>query len=321
MDINEVHPAMLEPHDNGSGEDFLNKGRLARLRYLVARYEKVINGRVKYSNIEGGELRSMKIVRLPLGPKVVQQKQSRKRKRSSPSSEESICGWSMEKGPREYSDEDEDDDDDEEQCIKTQPMDEDAMDESPATPGTTNKRQRIQGQSQSSEQIAKAILDLKLKGPLEPSSDQLADQKTGSQASPSLDPMNLIGLANTLKTTLLDHIDIWAEHASGFELDLDGPAGKLYLAKEVGKIMTASRSILQHVNNHCEQLARMRRTAQQYLDDAVAKGMHVDVIRMHESLIVEYKEKEKELNVEIEETRKRIDELQTLYTGRLSCSL
>jgi hypothetical protein len=131
MDVNEVHPAMLEHHERDNGEVVLNKGRTERLRYLADRHHRVATGRWMYFEQEGGELKVMP----PLIPHSPAKKE--KRKRSLSSSDASECTTSNQRRQRSRYEEDEDDDEELLPEIKKQPMEEDATDKSPTVSGIT----------------------------------------------------------------------------------------------------------------------------------------------------------------------------------------
>jgi hypothetical protein len=131
MDVNKVHPAMLEHHEIESGEVVLNKGRKERLDYLADRHHRVITGRWMYCEQEGGELKVM----TPIAPHSPVMKG--KRKRSPSSSDASRCTTLNQRRQRTRYDGDDDDDDEVFPEIKHQPREEDATDKSPAVSGIT----------------------------------------------------------------------------------------------------------------------------------------------------------------------------------------
>jgi hypothetical protein len=318
MDVNKVHPAMSEPHHKGSGEDFLNKGRLARIEYLVARYQKVISGRYMYSMYEGEELRYVLIAKLRILPKVAPKVEDRKRKRKHSSSEDPECGGSSGKKLRECSD----DDDEEEIPFKLESMGMDAIDQTPTVTKTTTSdpqqrpiksvRQRPL-QSQSHEQIATATANLDVNKMVGPGDNKPADQTNARpdiRGAAKADPMALTDLANALRDNLIGHVRKWANYASTLELQLKVPAGELVVATDTGKILVWSRSILQRVNSFYKHVEKVRQVEQQTLEDIRASGMSMGTLHMHETLIENYRAKETELKAVIEEVTWQIDELQ-----------
>jgi hypothetical protein len=124
------------------------------------------------------------------------------------------------------------------------------------------------------------------------------------------EPDSLAASAQTLKETLLNHISEWAKSATIFKLDLTKPAGELYLAVDVSQIAIASKSILQHVTNYCEDVGHMRVKLQQDLEDARAKGMPVSFVHAQEELVGKYRDKEVGLRAIIEKVTQQVERLQ-----------
>jgi hypothetical protein len=129
MDVNEVHPAMLEHHERESGEVVLNKGRTERLGYLADRHHRVTTGRCMYCEQEGGKPKVMP----PIAPHSPAKKE--KRKRSLSSSDASECTTSNQRRQRSRYEDDEEDDDEKLPEIKDQPVEEDVKGKSPTVSG------------------------------------------------------------------------------------------------------------------------------------------------------------------------------------------
>jgi hypothetical protein len=129
MDVNEVHPAMLEHHERESGEVVLNKGRTERLGYLADRHHRVTTGRWMYCEQEGGGLKVMP----PLIPHSPAKKE--KRKRSLSSSDASECTTSNQRRQRSRYEDDEEDDDEMLPEIKDEPVEENVKGKSPRVSG------------------------------------------------------------------------------------------------------------------------------------------------------------------------------------------
>lgn len=278
MDVNEVHPALLEPHDRRSSELFLTRGRKERLEYLMARYKRVTSGRCKFREQEGGELKATKLDVLSETAKSAGQK----RKREDSSSEVSECDTSNQKRFRAQSDADDDDENLPDPKVKDELKDFDEIDQDAAGSTTTEPPQ----------QRTTAIADMGF---------------TPSSRAP--EPELLISAQN-LKTALLGHISRWAVSDSILKLDLRTYTGELYMTSDVAGIATASQSILQHVTSYGTDVGKIRATLQRSLKVAKASGMPLDMVRKQEELVDEYKETEKELQAVVKDLTSWAERLQ-----------
>lgn len=293
MNINEVHPALLEPHDRGSSELFLTRGRKERLEYLMDRYKRVASGRCKYREQEAGELKSKKLDVPPQPAKSA----VRKRKRENSCSEASECDTTDWKRHRTRFDGD-GDDDEELPVFKSESTDMSAMDQITASSATLQR------------EPLEHIADLNIYNTTGSNDGKGVDRQPTTKILGTPELRSTTASAKALKGVLLNHISQWAESSSTVKLDLTSYTGELYLANTDAEIVIVSQNILHHVTGHHKLVGDMRAAQQQILKDARANGMPVDMIRKQEELVDEYKETEKELQAVVRELTRRVERLQ-----------
>ena len=320
--VSELHPALQAHFVDENSEDFLSKGKEDKLHFLMERYDDVVRGRYKYSEREGGELRAMTSggmfprhsVSEP--PQSQKPKEAQKRKRDSESPEgsdgENLKDKKRRLGNGDYDDNDDDDEEAPPPYIKKEKTEVDAMDQTPTVtgPAILGLQQHGRPQSQSQDQISASIAELGITEEVPPSDYKPKDQKHDGWGAVKPDPMDVTALAKGLQEDLLGHVKEWILYAGRHGLALAGFKYRLQMATGIGEVLAASRNILQWVNSYCEHIGTMRLIQQQGLVDAGDSGIHVDIVRAHESLVEKYQEKEKELRVVFEEMKQRAETLQ-----------
>jgi hypothetical protein len=238
--MSQLHPALQAHCVGGNSKAYFSMSTVEQLEFLKGRYNDVVDGRCKYSEREGGELKTMANVGVISGPNASDALQVQRPK-----------------GIRNL-----------------------------AVPDLQQPRPTP---NQPHDQISASLAKLGIASGITPTNQNAAI---------------------AFKKALLGHIDKWALHARDFKETLTGPAGKLYLAFEIGEILSASRIILQHMYNYCVHFVNMKAAEQHNLRNARTMGLPVDILKAHESLVKTYLEKEKKLRVIFEEMKKRFEALQ-----------
>ena len=323
-DMSRLHPALQAHLAGGSIKAYFSMSIMERVGFLAGRYYAVVGGQSRYSEHEGGQLKTM--TNLGMFPRINTsnapqgqgQNGSQKRKRDSePSAEpatsvDSVKDKKVKLYPDYFNGSNDDDDEELPPYVKIEPTEMDQTSQIPTVlkPANPDMQQHGTVPSQPQDQISASIATLEIAEKVVPGQISPASQKHDMQGAAKPDPTALTAMAITFKEDLLAHIKHWALYASNLKRGLTEPAGKLHMAFEIGEILNTSRNILQYMCRYCGNFKNMKLAQQHNLMNAKANSMPVDIVQMHEVLFRKYQEKEDGLRVVVEEMKQRADALQ-----------
>jgi hypothetical protein len=319
--VNKFHPALQAHFAEGNTAGLFSRRILDQLRFLKGWHEDVVKGRAKYSEHEGGELKTMTNGEMLPRHKVSNAPQGQgpeggqKRKRDADGPEAPAKDKKAKLHAGYYDDNNEDDDEELPLHVKTEATEVDAMDQIPTVLESTvpDLQQHQPAQNQPQDQISASIASLGLTDNVVPGVSKPANQKQTIQGVAKPDPMALTDTARTFKKALLGHIDEWALYTNTLKLALTESAGKLLLASETGEILAASRDVLRCIGGYCGHIGNMRLHQEQNLINVRANIMPVDIVHAHEYLVKKYQEKERELYVVIQEMKQQAEAIFKLH--------
>ena len=241
MAMSQLHPA-LQTHSVGENvKAYFSMSTMEQVTFLAGRYYDVVVGRAKYSEHEGGELKTMTNVGMVLhgnvgnAPQRQKQDGSEKRKRDSSSFEDSAKEKKAKLYPGYYNDSNKADDEKPLPCVNRVSTEMSAIHHIPTVLGAANLDAQQHGplHSQSQDQISASIANLDLAENVVSSVYKPADQNRDPRGAVKPDHGALTTLAHSLQKVLVYQVIKWAKCGDRLKRDLKEPARELCVAENL----------------------------------------------------------------------------------------